>query len=184
HATKNGAEDFLAKPFSVEQVDLLLARLDERRRSMAPVVEVRPRPPAEEAWRSLRETSPSLGPVLDAIERVTPSKATVLVHGESGVGKELVAHRIHYLGPRRNAPFIRVNCAALAPTLLESELFGHEKGAFTGAVRRREGRFELANRGTLLLDEIGELPLALQPKLLRVLEEEEFERVGGTATLR
>jgi two-component system, NtrC family, response regulator HydG len=145
---------------------------------------VRPRPPAEEAWRSLRETSPSLGPVLDAIERVTPSKATVLVQGESGVGKELVAHRIHYLGPRRSAPFIRVNCAALAPTLLESELFGHEKGAFTGAVRRREGRFELANRGTLLLDEIGELPLALQPKLLRVLEEEEFERVGGTTTLR
>ncbi|MBI3843018.1 MAG: sigma-54-dependent Fis family transcriptional regulator [Planctomycetes bacterium] len=183
-ATKNGAEDFLAKPFSLEQIDMLLARLDARRRALAPVVEVRPRPPAEEAWRSIGETSPALVHVLEAIDRVTPTKATVLIQGESGVGKELVAHRIHYLGPRRSAPFIRVNCAALAPSLLESELFGHEKGAFTGAVRRREGRFELANRGTLLLDEIGELPLTLQPKLLRVLEEEEFERVGGTTTLR
>jgi transcriptional regulator with GAF, ATPase, and Fis domain len=119
-----------------------------------------------------------------AAQRLARSKGTVLVTGESGTGKERIAHLIHKTSPRRGGPFIRVNCAALPDALLESELFGHERGAFTGAHKSKEGRFELADRGTLLLDEIGEIPLSLQAKLLRVLEEEEFERVGGTHTLR
>jgi transcriptional regulator with GAF, ATPase, and Fis domain len=120
----------------------------------------------------------------EQVKKVAQSKATVLIQGESGTGKELVAQALHRHGPRRERNFVRVNCAALSESLLESELFGHEKGAFTGAVSKREGRFELANGGTLLLDEISETSLALQSKLLRVLELEEFERVGGTKTLK
>jgi formate hydrogenlyase transcriptional activator len=118
------------------------------------------------------------------IRQVAPTTTTVLVQGETGTGKELVARAIHEMGPRRTGPFVRVNCAALTPSLVESELFGHEKGAFTGAHQRRMGRFELADGGTLLLDEIGELPLELQPKLLRVLQDQEFERLGGTRPVR
>jgi formate hydrogenlyase transcriptional activator len=121
---------------------------------------------------------------LAEVRRVAPTTTTVLVQGETGTGKELVARALHELGSRRSGPFVRVNCAALTPSLVESELFGHEKGAFTGAVQRRLGRFELADGGTLLLDEVGELPLELQPKLLRVLQEQEFERLGGTRPVR
>jgi transcriptional regulator with GAF, ATPase, and Fis domain len=121
---------------------------------------------------------------LAQIRQVAPTTTTVLVQGETGTGKELVARALHELGPRRSGPFVRVNCAALTPSLVESELFGHEKGAFTGAHQRRMGRFELADGGTLLLDEIGELPLELQPKLLRVLQDQEFERLGGTRAVR
>jgi formate hydrogenlyase transcriptional activator len=121
---------------------------------------------------------------LAEVRQVAPTTTTVLVQGETGTGKELVARALHELGPRRSGPFVRVNCAALTPSLVESELFGHEKGAFTGAHQRRLGRFELADGGTLLLDEIGELPLELQPKLLRVLQEQEFERLGGTRPVR
>jgi formate hydrogenlyase transcriptional activator len=122
--------------------------------------------------------------MLADLRRVAPTPTTVLVQGETGTGKELVARALHELSPRRGGPFVRVNCAALTPTLIESELFGHEKGAFTGAHQRRAGRFELADRGTLLLDEVGELLLELQPKLLRVLQEQEFERLGGTRSVR
>jgi two-component system response regulator HydG len=122
--------------------------------------------------------------LLRTAERVAGSKGTVLITGESGTGKERVAHHLHRKSPRASGPFIRVNCAALSEQLLESELFGHERGAFTGAHKRKEGRFELADGGTLLLDEIGEISPAVQAKLLRVLEEEEFERVGGTTTLK
>jgi transcriptional regulator with GAF, ATPase, and Fis domain len=122
--------------------------------------------------------------VLKTVEQVGRSRATVLVHGESGTGKELIAAAIHHHSPRREKPFVRLNCAALAESLLESELFGHERGAFTGATERREGRFELANNGTLLLDEVSEIPAALQAKLLRVLQEREFERVGGSRTIK
>jgi transcriptional regulator with GAF, ATPase, and Fis domain len=115
---------------------------------------------------------------------VASTNVTVLVMGETGTGKELIARAIHDLGPRKNRRLVTVNCAALSPSLIETELFGHEKGAFTGAVSRRVGRFELANEGTLFLDEIGELPLDLQAKLLRVLEEGEIERVGGSKTIR
>jgi DNA-binding NtrC family response regulator len=127
--------------------------------------------------------SAALRDVLAKVEQVGPTASTVLLRGETGTGKELVAHAIHINSPRESKPFVRVNCAALAPGILESELFGHEKGAFTGAVSRRPGRFELADGGTLFLDEIGDLPMEVQIKLLRVLQEQEFERVGGAETL-
>jgi Nif-specific regulatory protein len=128
--------------------------------------------------------APALREVLLKVEQVAPTHSTVLLRGETGTGKELVAHAIHINSPREPKPFVRVNCAALAPGVLESELFGHEKGAFTGAVARRPGRFELADGGTLFLDEVGDLPMEVQVKLLRVLQEREFERVGGTETIK
>jgi transcriptional regulator with GAF, ATPase, and Fis domain len=127
--------------------------------------------------------SPALRDTLRAIATVAPTQSTVLVSGETGTGKELVARAVHERSARRGGPFVKVNCAAIPASLLESELFGHERGAFTGALQRRAGRFELAHGGTLFLDEIGELPIELQPKLLRVLQEREFERVGGTQSL-
>src|ERR1019366_150073 len=128
--------------------------------------------------------SPSLRQVLAKVEQVAQTQATVLLRGETGTGKEMVARAIHINSARESRPFVRVNCAALAQGVLESELFGHEKGAFTGAVARRPGRFELADGGTLFLDEVGDLPLDVQVKLLRVLQEREFERVGGTETIK
>src|SRR6476620_7553026 len=128
--------------------------------------------------------APALKEVLAKVEQVAPTHSTVLLRGETGTGKELVAHAIHINSSREGKPFVRVNCAALASGVLESELFGHEKGAFTGAVARRAGRFELANGGTLFLDECGDIPAEVQVKLLRVLQEHEFERVGGTETVR
>ena len=128
--------------------------------------------------------SPALREVLTKVEQVAPTASTVLLRGETGTGKEMVAHAIHINSPRENKPFVRVNCAALAPGILESELFGHEKGSFTGAVERRRGRFELADGGTLFLDEVGDLPMEVQIKLLRTLQEREFERVGGTDTIK
>jgi transcriptional regulator with GAF, ATPase, and Fis domain len=126
--------------------------------------------------------SPALEAVLEQVERVAPTDSTVLIQGETGTGKELIAHAIHNLSSRSGRPFVRVNCAAIPLDLLESELFGHEKGAFTGAIAQRAGRFELADKGTLFLDEVGDIPAALQPKLLRVLQEQEFERLGSTRT--
>src|SRR5437762_3098378 len=126
--------------------------------------------------------SPALEAVLEQIERVAPTDSTVLIQGETGTGKELIAHAIHNLSSRAGRPFIRLNCAAIPLDLLESELFGHEKGAFTGAIAQKIGRFELADKGTLFLDEVGDIPPALQPKLLRVLQEQEFERLGSTRT--
>lgn len=127
-------------------------------------------------------SSPALESVLAEVERVAPTDSTVLVLGETGTGKDLIAHAIHNLSPRYGRPFVKLNCAAIPFDLLESELFGHEKGAFTGAVAQKIGRFEMADSGTLFLDEIGDLPLALQPKLLRVLQEQEFERLGSGRT--
>ena len=128
--------------------------------------------------------SPALQGVLKDIQIVAPTDATVLIQGETGTGKELVARGIHELSGRSKRPFVMVNCAAIPATLLESELFGHEKGAFTGAFAQKIGRFELAHQGTLFLDEIGEIPLELQPKLLRALQEQEFERLGGNRTIQ
>ena len=126
--------------------------------------------------------SPALEAVLEQVERVAPTGSTVLIQGETGTGKELIAHAIHNISSRCGRPFVRLNCAAIPLDLLESELFGHEKGAFTGAIAQKIGRFELADKGTLFLDEIGDIPPALQPKLLRVLQEQEFERLGSTRT--
>ena len=126
--------------------------------------------------------SPAIRSVLDKVECVALTDATVLVRGETGTGKELIAHAIHNLSSRRERPFIKLNCAAIPFDLLESELFGHEKGAFTGAIAQKIGRFEMADKGTLFLDEIGDIPLGLQPKLLRVLQEQEFERIGSGRT--
>src|ERR1700680_4029772 len=122
--------------------------------------------------------------LLNQVETVASTESTVLIYGETGTGKELVARALHNLSPRRSNAFVKLNCAAIPAGLLESELFGHEKGAFTGAIAQRIGRFELANRGSIFLDEIGDVPLELQPKLLRVLQEREFERLGNTRTLR
>jgi transcriptional regulator with GAF, ATPase, and Fis domain len=129
-------------------------------------------------------TSPVMGSVFALVERVAPTDATVLIQGETGTGKELIARAIHALSPRYGRRLVKVNCAAIPHDLLESELFGHEKGAFTGAIAQKIGRFELADRGTLFLDEVGDLPTALQPKLLRVLQEQEIERLGGTQAYR
>ena len=126
--------------------------------------------------------SSALEAVLEEVERVAPADSTVLIQGETGTGKELIAHAIHNLSSRCGRPFVRLNCAAIPLDLLESELFGHEKGAFTGAIAQKIGRFELADKGTLFLDEVGDIPPALQPKLLRVLQEQEFERLGSTRT--
>jgi formate hydrogenlyase transcriptional activator len=126
--------------------------------------------------------SPALKAVLEHVERVAPTDSTVLIHGETGTGKELIAHAVHNVSPRSGRPFIKLNCAAIPFDLLESELFGHERGAFTGAIAQKIGRFELADKGTLFLDEVGDIPLVLQPKLLRVLQEQEFERLGSGRT--
>ncbi|MBI3818433.1 MAG: sigma-54-dependent Fis family transcriptional regulator [Planctomycetes bacterium] len=180
-AMKEGAEDFLLKPCTPETIELLMARIERGRRMLQENAYLRAELGSKE--QRIVAESPLARKTLEEATRAAKSKSTVLILGESGVGKERVAHRIHQESPRKDRPFIRVNCAALAEAVLESELFGHERGAFTGAVGKREGRFELADGGTLLLDEIGEVPLRLQPKLLRVLEEQEFERVGGTKTL-
>ncbi len=129
-------------------------------------------------------TSDKMQEVFESVYRVADSKATVILYGESGTGKELIAKAIHYMSPRAKEPFVKFNCASIPEGLLESELFGHEKGAFTGAITARKGRFELANGGTILLDEVGDLPINLQPKILRVLQEREFERVGGEKTIK
>ena len=136
----------------------------------------------ERRFEQLIGNSPALEAVLEQVERVAPMDSTVLIQGETGTGKELIARAIHNISSRCGRPFIKLNCAAIPLDLLESELFGHERGAFTGAIAQRIGRFELADKGTLFLDEVGDIPLALQPKLLRVLQEQEFERLGSTRT--
>jgi len=184
-AMKLGAADFLMKPFSPEQVELVLNRAREWVRLNAQNQYLR----EELGWsmpngRQLLGRSAPMQSVLGQIERVARSDSTALISGESGTGKELVAHAIHGLSECRDRPYVRMNCAAVPESLADSELFGHEKGAFTGAIARRPGRFELASGGTLLLDEISEMPLNLQAKMLRVVQEREFERVGGTRMLR
>ena len=136
----------------------------------------------ERRFEQLIGSSPALETVLEQVERVAPTSSTVLIHGETGTGKELIARAIHNISPRCGLPFVKLNCAAIPLDLLESELFGHEKGAFTGAIAQKIGRFELADKGTLFLDEVGDIPAALPPKLLRVLQEQEFERLGSTRT--
>jgi DNA-binding NtrC family response regulator len=182
-AMKEGAMDFLAKPVDPDHLILMVERAIAQRRMLTEYIllkeelaERRGAPKIIGEDRHLRQVSQQL-------HRAAGTDATVLLEGESGTGKELFARALHALSPRADGPFVAINCAAIPDTLLETELFGHEKGAFTGAAARKPGRFELAHRGTLFLDEIGDLPLALQAKILRALEEKRFERVGGTSSL-
>jgi len=183
-AMKNGAFDYIVKPFSPDRVEVLLQRVGEWRALLRENRYLRSEVSGRTSGDELIGEHPRLREAVETVRRVAPTKATLLVQGESGTGKELIARLAHVASDRADGPFIKVNCAALSETLLESELFGHEKGAFTGAIARREGRFELAHGGTLLLDEISEISVALQAKLLRAIEEEEFERVGGTRTIK
>ena len=182
-AMKRGAYDFLAKPVNLDRLELLLKRALAERRLGAENRRLKEQLDSKYGFENIIGTSPAMQEVFATIRQVAPSRATVLIQGESGTGKELVARALHQCSPRAEGPFIPVHCASLAPTLLESELFGHEKGAFTGAQERRRGRFEMADGGTLFLDEIGEIDASLQVKILRVLEERKFERVGGTETV-
>ncbi|MEW6542349.1 MAG: sigma-54 dependent transcriptional regulator [Nitrospirota bacterium] len=177
-AMKHGARDFLLKPFAAEALEQVLARLE------AADVDGPPAPEGGREVRTILTRDPGMRRLLGMAETVATSLATVLVSGESGTGKELLARYIHSRSPRGHRPFIAVNCAALPDGLLESELFGHERGAFTGALMRKLGKFEMAHTGTLLLDEISEMNLALQAKLLRVLQEREVDRVGGRDPIR
>ena len=182
-AMKRGAYDFLAKPVNLDRLDLLLKRALTERQMGAENQRLKAQLNSKYGFENILGTSVAMQEVFDTIRQAAPTRATVLIQGESGTGKELVARALHQCSPRAQGPFIPVHCAALSPTLLESELFGHEKGAFTGAQERRRGRFELADGGTLFLDEIGEIDPALQVKILRVLEERKFERVGGSETI-
>ncbi len=182
-AMRNGAYDFLTKPVNLDRLSLLVKRALQNRELVLRHKRLEEELEKSKQFKTMIGTSAPMRKVFDTISRVAPTKASILITGESGVGKELVADAIHELSPRKDKPLIKVHCAALAASLLESELFGHEKGAFTGATARKRGRFELAHEGTLFLDEIGEIDQNIQIKLLRVLQEKKFERVGGEETL-
>jgi DNA-binding NtrC family response regulator len=180
-AIKQGAYDYLTKPIEPQRLKILLDKIVERQDTLREVKVLRRQLREHGTFGSMIGSSPSMRKVYQVVEQAAPTSASVLIWGESGTGKELVAKIIHQLSPRAQMPFVPINCAAIPETLLESEIFGHEKGAFTGAVDRREGCFELADRGTLFLDEIAEMTPATQVKLLRVLQERAFRRVGGRA---
>jgi two-component system NtrC family response regulator len=183
-AMKHGAADYLTKPIDLDELEVIVARVLERRalesenRTLRAVLESR------HGLRGLHTENARMAEAINTAGRAANSRATILIRGESGTGKEVLARAVHLASPRARGPFITVNVAALPETLIESELFGHERGAFTGADREHRGRFELADGGTLLLDEIGDLPRGAQVKLLRVLQEQSFERLGGTRPLR
>ena len=179
-AIKAGAADYLTKPLNLDELLHRIQTVRERQRLLAENRELRLALSERHRVEGIIGESGRMQEVLSLVHRVAGSDATVLIQGESGTGKELIAQAIHYASPRAAGPLVKINCAALPEALLEAELFGHEKGAFTGAVAMRQGRFELAHGGTLFLDEIGDLPLHLQVKLLRVLQEREFERVGSS----
>ncbi len=181
---KGGATDYVTKPLNLEELLYRIRQVSERHRLLAENRELREALQTRHRIEGIIGESGRMLEVISLVRRVAPSEATVLIRGESGTGKELIAKAIHYASPRASGPLIRVNCAALPETLLASELFGHEKGAFTGALATRKGRFELADGGTLFLDEIGDLPQHLQAKLLRVIQEREFERVGSSYPIR
>jgi two-component system response regulator HydG len=190
-AMKAGAYDFLTKPFSPDVLRLKVERALETRRARTRAERLqreneilREEVDTLQGFDEIVGQAPPIRRIFEIIDRVAPSDSSVFISGESGTGKELVARALHRRSARREGPFVRVNCGAITETLLESELFGHEKGAFTGAIRRKLGRFELADGGTLFLDEVGDVSQALQVKLLRVLQEREFERVGGEETIR
>jgi two-component system response regulator HydG len=183
-AMKDGAYDYIQKPFKPREILKLVRKAVEKQSLVLENRKLQERIKDFQKVEKIVGRSPAMKKVLEIVAQVAPSSATVLIQGESGTGKEVIAQAIHDLSPRANKPFIKVSCAALPETLLEAELFGYERGAFTGAIARKEGRFELANGGTLFLDEIGEVSPTVQVKLLRVLQVGEFERLGGTKTIR
>ena len=183
-AVKKGADNYLTKPLEYEALSAVIERAMEKARLLQETRRLRDRLRDRNAFRHIVTDDGKMKEILQLVGQVGPSKASVLITGESGTGKELIAEAIHAASPRANEPLVRLNCAALAEGLLESELFGHERGAFTGAVSRREGRFKQADGGTLFLDEASEIPLGTQVKLLRALQEKSFERVGGNETLK
>jgi DNA-binding NtrC family response regulator len=183
-AMKKGAENYLLKPLDPETLGAVVDRAMEKARLVQEARRLRDRLRERNAFSHIVSADPKMQALLELVAQVGPSKASVLITGESGTGKELIAEAIHLASPRARAPFIRLHCAALSESLLESELFGHERGAFTGAVGRREGRFKQADGGTLFLDEIAEISAGVQVKLLRFLQEKTFERVGGNETLK
>lgn len=183
-AMKRGAVDFLTKPLNIERLEVLIQRALKTRTLEVEVKQLHERLDDKFNFEGMIGHSERLQEVIDRVKLVAPSKATILVEGESGTGKELIAQAIHQSSPRARAPFVAVHCAALSENLLESEIFGHERGAFTGATERRVGRFEAADRGTLFLDEIGEISASTQVKLLRFLETRTIERVGGTKPIQ
>ena len=183
-AVKKGAYHYLTKPLDFQVLDAVVERAVERARLLQENSRLRQKLRERNAFGHVIANHPSMVKLLRMVEQVAPSRASVLIVGETGTGKELIAEMIHRNSPRSKAPLVRLNCAALSESLLESELFGHERGAFTGAVGRREGRFELASGGTLFLDEVSEIPPSIQIKLLRFLQERTFERVGGNETLK
>jgi DNA-binding NtrC family response regulator len=180
-AMKDGAYDYLTKPIDIPRLKILLEKVVERLATQREVKALRRQLREQGTFGSMVGNSPEMRKIYQVIEQAAPTSASVLISGESGTGKELVAQTIHHLSPRASFPFVAINCAAIPDTLLESEIFGHEKGAFTGAAERRAGCFELADRGTLFLDEIGEMTPGTQVKLLRVLQERKFRRVGGSS---
>jgi DNA-binding NtrC family response regulator len=182
-AMRHGATDFLTKPVNLEQLELVLQRVLRSRSAETENRQLREQLDNKFGMENIIGNSPEMQQIFDTVRQVAASRATVLIQGESGTGKELIAKAIHRLSPRKHGAFIPVHCAALSSTLLESELFGHEKGAFTGAAERRKGRFELADGGSLFLDEIGEIDASVQVKILRALEERRFERVGGQESI-
>lgn len=183
-AIKLGAESYLTKPLELETVIAILDRALERTRLSREAAQLRERVDERFRFDNIIGEHPSMQRLMKNIAQVAGSRATVLIHGETGTGKELIAAAIHQNSKRKDKPFVRLNCASLSETLLESELFGHERGSFTGAMARREGRFKQADGGTLFLDEVSEIPVSVQIKLLRFLQEREFERVGGNDTLK
>ena len=183
NSMRNGAYDFLTKPVNLDHLSMIVRRALDNHELALKHKNLVDELAKKDHFKPMTGTSSAMRQVFDTINRAASSKASILITGESGVGKELVANALHELSPRKDKPIIKVHCAAIPASIIESELFGHEKGSFTGAVSRRRGRFELANEGTLFLDEIGEIGQDIQIKLLRVLQEKKFERVGGEETI-
>ncbi len=183
-AMRKGAYDYISKPIDLSRISLLIERIIKSQTVLKERTILQDQLDELFGSRNFIGISPQVRKVYEQIQQVSQSDSTVLITGESGTGKELVANALHYSSKRKSKPYIKVNCAALPETIIESELFGHEKGSFTSAISRRIGRFELANGGTIFLDEIGDIPVSTQVKLLRVLEQREFERIGGNETIK
>jgi DNA-binding NtrC family response regulator len=178
-AMKSGASNYLTKPVNIEELRLVVKNAFEKQKLIAENIQLKKKIEQKYGFENIVANSKEMHEIIETIKQIAPTRANILITGESGTGKELIANAIHYQSTRAQEPLVKLHCAALAEGVLESELFGHEKGAFTGAIRSRKGMFELADKGTLFLDEVSEIPLSTQVKLLRVIEEQEFIRVGG-----